>query len=925
MQLEDRLNHNVSIIRLKLIFSALLRALSSAEHPVVLVLDDLQWSDHASRDVIQALLADIDSKHTLIICMHRAGDFQEINQERVLFLTRVSVKNLGLQDLNNMLTTITSMDATKCMALSEIVLSKTLGNPYHAVHFLEMLIRRKHMVKDDETDQWKWDVEKIAAETDVSDNVALIVERKIKDLPKRLQIILHVAAHLGFRFDVDVLDTVLFETIETRQDVAIDDTGIDRIRRLHREKTEKRLQIAVKEGLIEVSGEKEYKFRHDRVQETIRAMIPVGRERQVIQAKLGNQLYKMARADNDQKMLMLAVDQLNAGQAQLVIAKQRVKLVRLNLEVSKIALSKAALMMAREYLKKGLSMVDDHILWLEHYPVALDVYSALAELGDSAKDVGRSEDAVKMVLKHGASNLDKMRAHHATIERLISSSSFDEAIEMGCKLLSLLGHKFPTKPGKPAVVYELVQVKRIIGGKSNEDFLELPITHDQTLIHVMRILQSMALAAYFSSTKHKLTYGLATLRNLKLSCNMGLSNYSIDGFSGYAIMLSMLGNFEGANRFGKLAIEISRKLNAKGAEARSSSGLFHLVFPWKRPLKECIEGFRFSFRQGMATSETNIAFAAGIGAIAMMHHTGSPLLETEERMRLLVSQLKQYRQNEMCRNSLPFYQVILNLKDPSEDPSALKGDAMDIAIGLTGYTLDEDHAYRMEFAASFTLAYYFEDWSRLEYSLPLYDGKYHPVRAHYTNFLSAFSAAMAYFELFRRRQKRVYRKRAEKKLRMMQQWLNGGNVNCLPLLSILQAESLSLSKSASPQDVLELYDNGALEASAMSFVQIEATAYERAACFLTGQEARSYLTKALRLYHAWGADAKIVFLEKKHKIKVEDLFRESRRTLSSSMTSGFSSRQLDLNPTEGLLNSLLSESALYMSIQELESGSQTDT
>jgi len=895
---EERLNHNVSVVRLKLIFAALLRVLSSARNPVVLVLDDLQWSDHASREVIRALLTDVNSKHVLITCIHRKGDFQETVNVVSLKVTELSVHHLGLDDLNEMLATLTKMDPRECIVLSEIVLSKTLGNPYHAVQFLEMLIRCKRMLKSETTGEWTWDIDKIVAETNVSDNVAALLERKIKDLPIRLQLILQVAAHLGFCFEVAVLETVLFETIDKQgEDPFANDDKVSAagIRQVHREKIEKKLQNAVNLGLIELSGDNSYKFCHDRVQEAIREMVPVGKERQTMQAKLGSQLYKMARAGHDEKILFLAADQLNEGEKELSIPKQRVKLVQLNMEASNVALSKAALMMARRYLKKGISLIDESTLWSENYLLALDLYSSLAELGDSAKDVGKSEDAVNMVLKHAVNDLDKMRVHHATIERFISSSQFNEALETGCTVLTSLGYRFPEKPGVGSVLYELVQVKKMLRGKSDASFLALPVTQDETLIHAMHILQSMASACYFSGVQHKFSYALATLRNLKLSYQKGLSNYSVDAFSGYAIMASMQGDFDTANRFGRLAIGISKKLNAKGMEARSSSGLYHLVFPWKLPLKECIAGFRFSFRQGMATSETNIAFAAGMGAITLMHHTGSPLWETEERMRLIVAQMKEYRQTEMCRNSLPFYQVILNIKDQSDEPSSLKGDAIDLAIGLAGYTLNQDHAFKMEFAASFSLAHYFEDWSKLEYLLQLYGGKQRPVKAHFSYFLTTFSAGMAYFELFRIRQKQAYRKRARKKLRQMQQWLNGGNVNCLPMLSILQAEALSITSSAKHKDVLALYDKGALEASALSFVQIEATAYERAACylFLEGEKRREYLAKSINLYHMWGADGKVAFLEKKHTIRLKDVVQASRRTLASSV---FSSRDLDPYP-----------------------------
>jgi hypothetical protein len=104
--------------------------------------------------------------------------------------------------------------------------------------------------------------------------------------------------------------------------------------------------------------------------------------------------------------------------------------------------------------------------------------------------------------------------------------------------------------------------------------------------------------------------------------------------------------------------------------------------------------------------------------------------------------------------------------------------------------------------------------------------------------------------------------------------------------------------------VLELYDKGAFEASVLSFVQVEATAYERAACFLDGRESRVYLTKSFKLYNRWGADAKVEFLAKKHKIRIEDLVGESRRSLASSASSAFSATNTAKFPSDMVIGAM---------------------
>lgn len=892
-----------SVVRLKLIFSAFLRALSSREHPVVLVLDDIQWSDQASQDVIKALITDTISRNVLIVCMYRRGEFgtatefDEIQKGNVLKISELFIENLGLNEMNEMLVDLTKMDARVCLALSKVVLSKTDGNPYHAMHFLELLARSRRLNYDEGSTEWSWDIGRIMAETNVSDNVVTLLERKIKHLPKALQLILEVAAYLGFSFEFNVLETVMFELGKSDSiGTPLEESSLaaKEMREMTKETVLKRVESAVTEGLIEPTnvGVQQFKFRHARIQEAARALVPPGPNRESLHARIGGFLYKMSRQFKDQMLLMQAVDHLNLGSRYLRTSRQKVKLANLNLESSKAAVSKAALSMARDYLKSGIKLLEGENMWSNpnNYQLALDLHSALAELGECTKDSGRSSAAVDAILQHAHSELDKMRAHHATMERLLSFSQFADVLRTGREVLRKLGYRFPKKESTAAVVFEFIRVKGTLRGLSDEKILALRVVEEDTIKHTMRVLGCMGQASYFSGGQFKNTFVLAILRMVKLTCKKGLTESSILGFAWYGCLLSLLGKADPANRFGNLSIKLARRVPSKGMEARCESALYHLVFPWKRQLKECIEGFRVSYQLGMASGDTHSAFSSGMGAISLMHHTGTPLWETEERLQLLVVQMREFRQDEICRNSLPFYQVVLNLKYTCDSPSLLKGDAMDITVELeTPSGSLDDHAFRMQCAAQVPLTYYFEDWDRLETLLPLFDGKHQPIQAHFSNFLSNFSAGMAYFELFRRTQKREYLKSANKKLKRMKKWLDGGNVNCLPLVSIMEADKQAMSAAAFAEGVLVLYEKGAMEASALSFIQIEAIAYERAATvskdWQKPVERNAYLSKCITLYHDWGADAKVDFLLNKHEVRLRDMIKKKRSSSSSSLAS----------------------------------------
>ena len=67
-----------------------------------------------------------------------------------------------------------------------------------------------------------WDLEQISPETNISENVVALSERKIKHIPACMQHILLVAAHLGFHFEFDVLETVFFESKSSAEEANIE-------------------------------------------------------------------------------------------------------------------------------------------------------------------------------------------------------------------------------------------------------------------------------------------------------------------------------------------------------------------------------------------------------------------------------------------------------------------------------------------------------------------------------------------------------------------------------------------------------------------------------------------------------------------------------------------------------------------------------
>mmetsp|Transcript_3702 Transcript_3702/g.6327 ORF Transcript_3702/g.6327 Transcript_3702/m.6327 type:complete len:92 (+) Transcript_3702:2-277(+) len=88
-------------------------------------------------------------------------------------------------------------------------------------------------------------------------------------------------------------------------------------------------------------------------------------------------------------------------------------------------------------------------------------------------------------------------------------------------------------------------------------------------------------------------------------------------------------------------------------------------------------------------------------------------------------------------------------------------------------------------------------------------------------------------------------------------------------------------------DTLAAFEAAAQAAQEMQFLQQEAIAYERAACFLSGKSKAlltKYSEKALLIYLNWGAYAKVQMLAEKFGMDVEEVRQRHANAMTKSTT-----------------------------------------
>jgi predicted ATPase len=179
----------------------------SRESPLLVVLDDLQWTDPSSllllhyltRGVHRAPLlllgayrsTDIDSKHPLTAVL------TELNRERLP--QSVSLKRLSLNDISEMVKQILEQDNIPA-EFCEMVYEKTRGNPFFAEEVMKSLKEEEVIYREED----KWKIKEIS-KIEFPETVKGVVKARMSRLTDECQNVLSMASFIGNDFTCEAL------------------------------------------------------------------------------------------------------------------------------------------------------------------------------------------------------------------------------------------------------------------------------------------------------------------------------------------------------------------------------------------------------------------------------------------------------------------------------------------------------------------------------------------------------------------------------------------------------------------------------------------------------------------------------------------------------------------------------------------------
>ena len=266
---------------IKRTFFQIVREFSTKNHPIILFIDDLQWADEGSLNLLDYFCCNFNIKHIFLICAFRGcpkvdmllDKVQTIPQKNFTF-KHISVNNFTYQQTFDFVFNYFDISGDYDR-ITRFLYKKTLGNPFHISQ-----IRSEINKKDS---QHSLDCIQL-----FPNDIIQLITNKIAGLPDDSKKAIKYAAIIGNTFSLDILSQILGST---NDDVLL------------------LLDYAFLEGLIiPTQAYNEFEFVHDKFREQLIQMVDNPEQLHLI---VGRELLHYYKSDKNYDVIQMLLDILH--------------------------------------------------------------------------------------------------------------------------------------------------------------------------------------------------------------------------------------------------------------------------------------------------------------------------------------------------------------------------------------------------------------------------------------------------------------------------------------------------------------------------------------------------------------------------------------------------------------------------------------
>ncbi len=884
--------------RFNLVFTTFVRTFADEGHPLVLFLDDLQWADSESLNLIRILATDQELNYFMLIGSYRDNETQGAHPAMLCIaeieavkgkLERLLLAPLDIAHTNQLIADALNCALDRSLPLAISIFKKTEGNPFFLKLFLRSLYDEKLLsfVPDS---GWQWDMEKIS-QMQATDNVAELMLRKLSRFPETARESLKLAACFGNRFTAEDLSMVSGKS--SRQEVT-------------------NLQPFISAGMI-LQGKNHFRFVHDRIQEAAYTLISANHI-EALHLQIGTQMLAKRSPEEADERICEIVDHYRRSKALIKDQGSLTALAHLNLRAGQKAKKNAAFSSSLSYFAEAISCLPE-TAWETHYEISYLLHKELAEAEYLNGNFKTSQQLIDTSLAQARTSIEKADLYTLLIYQNTVKAEYRNGIASGRKAMEMLGFDLPERDIKKALDAELAEARINLRGREIASLLDAPQMTSGPHKAAMKVLMNMQPTCYMADPE---LYNLIAVRMANISLKYGHVAESAKAYVTYAnILSSVLGQYRLGYEFGILGLKMSDSYHDPIQKCRGIFITIAFLFHWNKPFKEAESLFNDGYQTGLECGDFQYAgYILGFGT-ANLFSQGIRLDILQEKLEKFMEFVLKAK-HQMPIDAIQGYLLIIaNLRGMTDHRNCFDSDVIGEADFLSGCRSRNVIVAGCYFLIAKAQALYlYQHYEQAlacimeaEKNLSFISGT--SAMAEYNFYQSLIFLALCDQDDTDNTERLLKVEKLQLQLRV---WAVNCEENFLHKYLLVDAELARVEGRVI--DAINGYDDAIESARINGFIQHEALAFELAAKFWLSIGkvvfARHYLESAHQGYLYWGALAKARMLEETYlELKPLALKEHGRHTKAGPFAIGKkSATRSDTSETLDMVSLMKASSAI---------------